>query len=74
MSTDMKLPELDDSISRFRVSQSCVGLAGCLCVIYAIWTPFWLKDRGLWTPGNNTKTELSDNSVFYGEQVFSIFL
>lgn len=75
MSTDMKFLELGDSISRFRVSQSCVGLAGCLCVIYAVWTPFWLKDRGLWTPGNDTKTEpLNNNDVLYGEQMFYTFL
>uniref|UniRef100_A0A3B4AAR5 Uncharacterized protein n=1 Tax=Periophthalmus magnuspinnatus TaxID=409849 RepID=A0A3B4AAR5_9GOBI len=50
--------ELDDPISRFRLAQSCVGLAGCLCVSYAIWTPFWLDNRGLWTAqGNNTKVE-----------------
>lgn len=69
----MKLLELGDSISRFRVSQSCVGLVGCLCVIYAVWTPFWLNNRGLWTPGNDTKTEPSNNNdVFYGEKCFTL--
>lgn len=53
----MKLPELDDSISRFRFAQSCVGLTGCLCVCYAVWTPFWLEDRGLWTEWNDTKSD-----------------
>lgn len=73
MSTDMRLLE-GDSISRFRVFQSCVGLAGCLCVIYAVWTPFWLKDRGLWTQGNDTKTEPSgNNDALYGEQMFYTF-
>lgn len=67
----MKLLELGDSISRFRFSQSCVGLAGCLCVCYAVWTPFWLKERGLWTEWNNTKsdqTNRKDGNVFNGEQ------
>lgn len=47
--------ELNDSISRFRFAQSCVGLVGCLCVSYAVWTPFWLKDKGLWTEWNKTE-------------------
>ncbi|XP_059190399.1 uncharacterized protein si:ch211-256a21.4 [Centropristis striata] len=59
----MKLLELGDSISRFRFSQSCVGLVGCLCVCYAVCTPFWLKDRGLWTEWNNTT---SDQTSKYG--------
>lgn len=64
----MKLLELDDSVGRFRVSQSCVGLAGSLCVIYAVWTPFWLEDRGLWTTVNHTTEEPPDNKdVFAGE-------
>ncbi|CAJ1057437.1 uncharacterized protein si:ch211-256a21.4 isoform X2 [Xyrichtys novacula] len=50
----MKFVELGDSISRFRFAQSCVGLAGCLCVCYAVWTPYWLNERGLWTQRNNT--------------------
>uniref|UniRef100_A0A3B5AP14 Uncharacterized LOC103353084 n=1 Tax=Stegastes partitus TaxID=144197 RepID=A0A3B5AP14_9TELE len=45
----MKFVELGDSISRFRFAQSCLGLAGCLCVTYAVWTPFWLNGKGLWT-------------------------
>ncbi|XP_070687470.1 uncharacterized protein [Pempheris klunzingeri] len=74
----MKLPELGDAISRFRFSQSCVGLAGCLCVCYAVWTPFWLKDRGLWTEWNNTKsdqTNRKDGTVFSAleaERVFGV--
>lgn len=68
----MKLLNLGDGISRFRVSQSCVGLAGSLCVIYAVWTPFWLKDQGLWTTWNDTETEMSNNKdVFNGEQLFA---
>lgn len=74
----MNLLKLGDSISRFRFAQSCVGLAGCLCVSYAIWTPFWLKDRGLWTKWNDTKTDLTnlkDVSVFNAleaERVFAV--
>uniref|UniRef100_A0A3Q2XU44 Si:ch211-256a21.4 n=1 Tax=Hippocampus comes TaxID=109280 RepID=A0A3Q2XU44_HIPCM len=48
-------PELKDTISRFRFTQSCVGLSGCLCVSYAVWTPFWLKDGGLWTEWNDAE-------------------
>ncbi|XP_072291274.1 uncharacterized protein [Eucyclogobius newberryi] len=74
----MKLLELNDSISRFRFAQSCVGLAGCLCVCYAIWTPFWLEDQGLWTLWNTTKTDLTnsrDGRVFNAleaERVFAV--
>lgn len=68
----MKLLKLGDSISRFRVFQSCVGLAGSLCVIYAVWTPFWLKEQGLWTTWNDTETEMLNNKVvFNGEQLFA---
>lgn len=72
----MKLLELGDSISRFRFSQSCVGLAGCLCVCYAVWTPFWLKERGLWAEWNNTKSDqTSRRGVFNAleaERVFAV--
>lgn len=53
----MKFLELDDSIGRFRFSQSCLGLVGCLCVCYAVWTPYWVKDRGLWTEWNATESD-----------------
>ncbi|KAK7891391.1 hypothetical protein WMY93_023354 [Mugilogobius chulae] len=74
----MKLLELNDSISRFRFAQSCVGLAGCLCVSYAIWTPFWLENQGLWTQWNTTKSDLTasrDGNVFNAleaERVFAV--
>ncbi|XP_035521224.1 uncharacterized protein si:ch211-256a21.4 [Morone saxatilis] len=74
----MKLLELGDSISRFRFSQSFVGLAGCLCVCYAVWTPFWLKEGGLWTEWNNTKSDQTfrkDGTVFNAleaERVFGV--
>ncbi|XP_034032727.1 uncharacterized protein si:ch211-256a21.4 isoform X2 [Thalassophryne amazonica] len=58
---DMTMLELEDSISRFRFAQSCVGLAGCLCVSYAVWTPFWFRDRGLWTEWNITKNSQMDH-------------
>ncbi|GAA6217613.1 uncharacterized protein si:ch211-256a21.4 isoform X2 [Lates japonicus] len=64
----MKFLELGDSISRFRFAQSCMGLAGCLCVCYAVWTPFWLKERGLWAEWNNTK---SDQTTPKHDTVFS---
>lgn len=67
--TNMKLPELGDTISRFRLSQSCVGLAGCLCVLYAVWTPFWLKERGLWTEWNDTiSDQINHKDIFSGKQ------
>ncbi|XP_077953730.1 uncharacterized protein LOC120812821 [Gasterosteus aculeatus] len=74
----MTFLELRDSNSRFRFSQSCVGLAGCLCVCYAVWTPFWLKDRGLWTAGNNTKSDQTSSrdgilfNVLEAERVFGV--
>nr|XP_040019197.1 uncharacterized protein si:ch211-256a21.4 [Gasterosteus aculeatus aculeatus] len=74
----MAFLELRDSNSRFRFSQSCVGLAGCLCVCYAVWTPFWLKDRGLWTAGNNTKSDQTSSrdgflfNVLEAERVFGV--
>ncbi|XP_075944984.1 uncharacterized protein LOC142947342 isoform X2 [Anarhichas minor] len=74
----MMLLELKDSISRFRFSQSCVGLAGCLCVCYAVWTPFWLKERGLWTEWNNTESDQTNRkdvivfNVLEAERAFGV--
>lgn len=76
----MKFFELGDSISRFRFAQSCLGLAGCLCVCYAVCTPFWLNGRGLWTEWNNTTSDLikpnrKDDIVFSAleaERVFGV--
>ncbi|XP_071776838.1 uncharacterized protein LOC139928237 [Centroberyx gerrardi] len=59
----MKVLELGDSIGRFRFAQSCVGLAGCLCVCYAVWTPFWLRDGGLWTEWNNTEHQQAGDHI-----------
>ncbi|KAK2866984.1 hypothetical protein QQF64_022654 [Cirrhinus molitorella] len=53
----MQGPELVDSRSRFRFIESCLGLMGCLCISYAIWSPQWLDDRGLWTSGNETSPD-----------------
>ncbi|XP_031726230.1 uncharacterized protein LOC116396025 [Anarrhichthys ocellatus] len=74
----MMLLELKDSISRFRFSQSCVGLVGCLCVCYAVWSPFWLKERGLWTEWNNTESDQTNRkdaivfNVLEAERVFGV--
>uniref|UniRef100_A0A3Q0QSV2 Si:ch211-256a21.4 n=1 Tax=Amphilophus citrinellus TaxID=61819 RepID=A0A3Q0QSV2_AMPCI len=70
----MKFLELDDQISRFRFSQSCLGLTGCLCVCYAVWTPYWLKDRGLWTGGNTTERDQTNrkDDIDINERVFGI--
>lgn len=59
----MKFLNLDDSISRFRFTQSCVGLTGCLCVSYAVWTPYWLKGKGLWAEWNRTESDLTSEHV-----------
>ncbi|XP_047451560.1 uncharacterized protein si:ch211-256a21.4 [Mugil cephalus] len=53
----MKFVELEDSISRFRFAQSSLGFAGCLCVCYAVWTPFWLNGKGLWAEWNDTRSD-----------------
>lgn len=67
---------LKDSISRFRFSQSCLGLAGCLCVLYAVFTPFWLKDGGLWAEWNDTDSgQMSERDGFNAveaERVFAV--
>ncbi|XP_029379262.1 uncharacterized protein LOC115056720 [Echeneis naucrates] len=72
----MKFLELEDSISRFRLAQSCVGLAGCLCVSYAVWTPFWLKDRGLWAESNKTTSDQTiqkHSTVFNAQEAERVF-
>ncbi|CAL8260430.1 unnamed protein product [Merluccius merluccius] len=46
---NMKLVDLEDSAGRFRVAEACVGLLGCACVCYAVWTPDWFAGGGLWT-------------------------
>ncbi|CAL8359870.1 unnamed protein product [Lota lota] len=53
----------EDSASRFRVAESCVGLVGCVCVCYAVWTPCWLAGAGLWTEGNVTGHSPTDKSA-----------
>ncbi|XP_028263489.1 uncharacterized protein LOC114437181 [Parambassis ranga] len=72
----MKFPEFRDSISRFRLVQSFLGLAGCLCVTYAVWTPFWLNEKGLWTQWNNTdndQTTRKDDIVFNALEAQRVF-
>uniref|UniRef100_A0A3P9CNR2 Si:ch211-256a21.4 n=1 Tax=Maylandia zebra TaxID=106582 RepID=A0A3P9CNR2_9CICH len=70
----MKFLELDDSIGRFRFSQSCLGLVGCLCVCYAVWTPYWVKDRGLWTEWNATESDQTNpkDDILEAERVFGV--
>ncbi|KAM4618483.1 uncharacterized protein ACJ7VT_007863 [Polymixia lowei] len=75
----MKVLELKDSTARFRFAESCLGLLGCLCVCYAVWTPFWLTDRGLWTEWNNTEPsqagERTEGIIFKAleaERVFGV--
>ncbi|XP_066525918.1 uncharacterized protein si:ch211-256a21.4 [Hoplias malabaricus] len=53
----MKGLELEDSTSRFRFIQSCLGLAGCMCISYAVWTPQWLDEKGLWVNGNESSPD-----------------
>ncbi|KAJ3595989.1 hypothetical protein NHX12_002398 [Muraenolepis orangiensis] len=72
----MKLPVLEDLESRFRVASSCVGLVGCLCVCYAVWTPYWFMKRGLWTVMNVTVRAPADEDVLFkaqeSEKVFGV--
>ncbi|KAM6961344.1 1-aminocyclopropane-1-carboxylate synthase-like protein 1 [Aplochiton taeniatus] len=75
----MKVLELGDPVTRFRLAQSCVGLGGCLGVSFAVWTPQWLGDRGLWTKQNDTDdVHLSDRTegIFFkaleAERVFGV--
>ncbi|XP_035499288.2 uncharacterized protein si:ch211-256a21.4 [Scophthalmus maximus] len=74
----MRFVDVGDSIGRFRFAQSCVGLTGCLCVCYAVWTPFWLKGGGLWTERNHTERDQTDvkrGAVFNAleaERVFGV--
>ncbi|XP_067091380.1 uncharacterized protein si:ch211-256a21.4 [Osmerus mordax] len=49
--------ELENSGSRYRLAQSTVGLLGCLCVTYSVWSPGWLGDKGLWTHWNATEAD-----------------
>ncbi|XP_053497487.1 uncharacterized protein si:ch211-256a21.4 [Ictalurus furcatus] len=55
----MKGPELVDSTSRFRFAESCLGLVGCVCISYAVWTPDWLDEKGLWSRGNESNPAVS---------------
>lgn len=58
----MKVLELEDSGSRFRLAQCAVGLVGCLFVAYAVWTPGWLGDKGLWTHWNDTDQDQTEQA------------
>ncbi|XP_034144278.1 uncharacterized protein si:ch211-256a21.4 [Esox lucius] len=74
----MKVIE-DDLGSRFRFAESCVGLTGCLCVAYSVWSSRWLWDTGLWTLGNNitsTDHDIDQSDIIFNaleaEQVFAV--
>ncbi|XP_004070147.1 uncharacterized protein LOC101158851 [Oryzias latipes] len=64
----MTFLELRNSASRYRFVQSCLGLAGCFFVCYAVSTPFWLKNKGLWAKSINNK---SDQANSENEAVFN---
>ncbi|XP_077066005.1 uncharacterized protein LOC143720409 [Siphateles boraxobius] len=69
----MQGPELVDSRSRFRCIESCLGLMGCLCISYAIWTPQWLDGRGLWSSGNETTPDTEDiTKALEAKRVFAV--
>ncbi|XP_014003793.2 uncharacterized protein [Salmo salar] len=72
----MKVLEVGDSVSWFRLAESCVGLAGCLCVAYSVWTPRWLNDKGLWTNGDNSTDIDQTRGIIFNaleaEQVFAV--
>ncbi|KAM4553913.1 uncharacterized protein V3H82_018251 [Fundulus diaphanus] len=74
----MKFVELGDAISRFRFAQSCLGLAGCLCVCYSVCTPYWLNNKGLWTTWNNSSSDRDSHkhdvtfNALEAERVFGV--
>ncbi|KAJ8003009.1 hypothetical protein DPEC_G00164920 [Dallia pectoralis] len=73
----MKVIE-EDTGSRFRLAESCVGFTGCLCVTYSVWSSRWLGDEGLWTSRNNVTNADGDSdpsTIFNAseaEQVFAV--
>ncbi|KAL0968417.1 hypothetical protein UPYG_G00266610 [Umbra pygmaea] len=74
LSVTMKVMEGDVG-SRFRLAESGLGLTGCICVAYSVWTSGWLNDTGLWTRSNNN-TNSDQNSIIFNaleaEQVFGV--
>ncbi|XP_015260820.1 PREDICTED: uncharacterized protein LOC107105209 [Cyprinodon variegatus] len=74
----MKFVKLGNTIDRFRLAQSCLGLTGCLFVCISVCTPYWLKNRGLWTNWNNTSskedgtTEDTTFNALEAERVFGV--
>ncbi|RVE72025.1 hypothetical protein OJAV_G00057710 [Oryzias javanicus] len=64
----MSCLDLRDSDSRYRFAQSCLGLTGCVSVCYAVSTPFWFKDEGLWAKSINNQ---SDQANSENEGVFN---
>ncbi|XP_066557126.1 uncharacterized protein LOC136747810 [Amia ocellicauda] len=69
----MTVLELDMLTNRFRVIESLLGLVGCFCVIYAVWTPYWLGNGGLWNGGNDTHTDIESQDLdSTGGQIFKV--
>ncbi|XP_064169950.1 uncharacterized protein si:ch211-256a21.4 [Anguilla rostrata] len=69
--------ELDNVGSQFRFAEACVGFLGCLFVGYAVCTPCWLGDTGLWTVGNSSEPDAGrmQEVIFKAleaEQVFGV--
>ncbi|XP_048828735.1 uncharacterized protein si:ch211-256a21.4 isoform X2 [Brienomyrus brachyistius] len=72
-SVRMLSSELRNPASRFRLAQSAIGLAGCGCVMYAVWMPRWFGDRGLWEKVNDTKRDTDDVGVTPTGEVEYVF-
>ncbi|XP_028814833.1 uncharacterized protein LOC114767332 [Denticeps clupeoides] len=69
-----------DPGSRFRVAESCLGLVGCACVIYAVLAPRWMDGQGLWTQADTSPSEgeqpgenVDAVKVLEFERVFAVF-
>ncbi|XP_039600077.1 uncharacterized protein si:ch211-256a21.4 [Polypterus senegalus] len=65
----------------FRLAESLLGLVGCVCVVYAVWQPYWLGDEGLLIKAVNVTAAGADHSSYSGltdfralatEQIFAI--
>ncbi|KAL4622668.1 hypothetical protein GN956_G20175 [Arapaima gigas] len=59
--------ETNTPAGRFRLAQSALGFAGCVFVTYAVWTPHWLRDQGLWTQSNDTKLDADQIGSLFEE-------
>ncbi|MGH0169606.1 UNVERIFIED_CONTAM: hypothetical protein FKN15_059137 [Acipenser sinensis] len=63
----MKACEWENLASRFRKIESLLGLAGCLLVLYAVWSPDWIRGEGLWVTGNDTFADPAGGSALKAE-------